>query len=81
MEVFKRLMNKNQRRIARNKLRKRDGDDCYWCNTPMYFPQPKESVPDDLLDQLATVEHYWAKLTSHGDDLEYLRLAHMKCNR
>lgn len=47
----------------------------------MVFPEYGKKSPPEDLDEMATVEHYRAKLKGKGDNIMYLNLAHKRCNR
>ena len=55
------------------------GDKCCWCNEPMLMPKHGQCMKHEL-EELATIEHHFAKLAGQPEDLMFLRLAHRKCN-
>lgn len=72
------IKNRLKRKFIRNALRESHGDRCIWCGGVMQFPKNHESID---LPNMATIEHYRAKLKGKGDNLIFLDLAHHKCNK
>lgn len=60
-------MNQKKRQNVRKQLRKRDGDDCFYCGLEM----PTSDM---------TIEHVLAKKHGGNDKLANLALAHEECN-
>ena len=69
-------LSKSQRKRVKLQLKSAYGDTCYWCGGIMSFPVYGQSTP--TTKETATIEHYLAK--EKGDNIMYLRLAHMGCN-
>jgi 5-methylcytosine-specific restriction endonuclease McrA len=63
------------KRKAKADLRKRHGDDCWRCSSPMRF----HGLPNR--GKAATIEHLTPLAKGGGWDLENLRLCHVGCNR
>lgn len=60
-------LNQKQRQKIRRRLRKRDGDDCFYCGL-------------EMLTHDMTIEHVLAKKHGGNDKLANLALAHEVCN-
>lgn len=63
------------RKLIREFLRQRDGDNCCWCNLPMDFDNLGADTP-----LVPTFEHLVRRADGGGNTFENLKLAHKKCN-
>lgn len=73
------LGRKSRKRIRRE-LVEAFGTRCCWCGEEMEIPEPGKDIKN--MEDLATIEHYFAKeVFNEPDSLMHLRLAHKKHNR
>ena len=71
-----RRMNLRERRQAREKLRKRDGDLCQICGEPLIFGEPMSQHHPEL----STIDHIVAISRGGSNHISNLRLVHRRCN-
>ena len=57
------------------------GNKCYWCKKPMIIPVKGLRIHRNRIKNMATIEHYFAKKAGKPNDIDWLILAHKKCNR
>lgn len=74
-----RYLTRVERKHIRNWLLQVRGNQCYWCGQEMEIPVHKKPVKD--VDNMATIEHYFAKLFNDIDNIKLLCLSHKKCNK
>lgn len=72
-------INKTQRRQLRDMLKILHGNRCCWCHKPMLFPKKGEALSS--IENMATIEHHFAKDAEEPAYFFLLRLSHKKCNR
>lgn len=77
---------KNNTHIPRKKkqdirilLLEKYGNKCCWCNKEMEIPALGKQVKD--LNEMATIEHYFAIKNKDPDNINFLKLSHHKCNK
>lgn len=75
------IKSKGLRKSIRDKLRVSHGDRCIWCGGIMEFPCDNPEGRINNLEEMATIEHYRAKLKNLGNKLTHLDLAHKRCNK
>ena len=73
------FITKANRDYVRNILRTLKGQNCCWCGCPMEFP--KMGKPTNNLEEMATIEHHFAKKADKPGHLLLLELSHKKCNK
>lgn len=72
-------LGRGQRKSIRKKLVEAFGTCCCWCGTEMEIPAPGKDIKN--MEDLATIEHHFAKDLDQPDALMLLRLSHKRCNR
>ena len=55
------------------------GTNCCWCGTEMEVPKPRQ--PAVNMENMATIEHYFAKEAGDPDNFFFFKLAHKRCNK
>lgn len=68
-----------KRKHVRNFLLKLNGNRCCWCDESMTIPEPGTAVSD--YSDMATIEHYFAKLEDEPDNINLYKLSHNRCNK
>ena len=71
--------NKTWRKRIRKKLLKMHGNTCWWCKEKMEIPDRRR--PAKNLEDMATIEHWFAKRIGDPNRFDLLRLAHKRCNK
>ena len=71
-------LSRAERKRIRNVLRKTFGDNCCWCGKVMLFPEYGKPLED--IENMATIEHYFAIQQGEPDNIMFLRLSHKRCN-
>lgn len=73
------FLTKSNRDRFRNILRTLYGEKCCWCKETMSFPV--RGTPSENIEEMATIEHHFAKKENKPGYLFLLRLSHKKCNK
>jgi hypothetical protein len=69
-----------QRKNIRRQLVEHFGTCCCWCGEEMEIPASGKDIKN--MDDLATIEHHFAKeVFDAPDSIMHLRLAHKRCNK
>jgi hypothetical protein len=72
-------LGRRQRKKIRQKLLEAFGTCCCWCGDEMEIPTSGTNIRN--MEEMATVEHHFAKDQDLPDSLMLLRLSHKRCNR
>ncbi len=68
-----------KRKQVRTRLLNTWGDRCCWCGGKMEIPEYGKPLKN--LTEMATIEHYFAKLFGDISCIILFRLSHRKCNK
>jgi len=72
-------LSKSKRKQIIKHLLTTQGNYCIWCHKEMEIPESGE--PAKNINNMVTVEHYFAKKLNDINNTKLLLLAHKKCNR
>lgn len=73
-------LGRSRRKNIRRKLVDAFGTCCCWCGEEMEIPASGKDIKN--MDDLATIEHHFAKeVFDAPDSVMHLRLAHKRCNK
>ena len=72
-------LSRTQRKKVRKRLMEVWGNRCCWCDGPMVMPEKGKNVKN--YEEMATIEHHFAKEAGEPGNIMFFRLAHTKCNR
>lgn len=72
-------MGRGMRKTVRRKLVEAFGTRCCWCGEEMEIPESGKDIKN--MEDLATIEHHFAKVLEAPGSIMHLRLSHKRCNQ
>lgn len=72
-------LGRGARKTIRRKLVEAFGNCCCWCGEEMEIPESGKDIKN--MENLATIEHHFAKELDAPQSIMHLRLSHKRCNK
>lgn len=72
-------LSRKERKLVKEYLVLKEGTKCCWCKEEMEIPINGKAVVN--LDDMATIEHYFAVKAGQPDNINLFKLSHHRCNK